>query len=148
MTPPSAPVGSPFVGEVLNQVTGFPIPSGGLHATESTDVAGTFKVPGLRNVELTGPYFHNGGKSTLRQAMDLYDDGGNFANLTLAPLIRPLGLTSDQINALVAFLLGFTDDRVRFQSAPFDHPELVVPAGQNASGADLTTTLAAVGAAG
>src|SRR4051812_49340166 len=37
-----------------------------------------FKTPGLRNVELTGPYFHNGGKATLRQVVDFYSIGGDF----------------------------------------------------------------------
>ena len=31
---------------------------------------GAFKTPGLRNVELTAPYFHNGGQSTLEQVGD------------------------------------------------------------------------------
>jgi hypothetical protein len=30
----------------------------------------------------------------------------------------------------VAFLKSLTDDRVRFERAPFDHPELCVPVGQ------------------
>jgi len=48
----------------------------------------------------------------------------------------------------VAFLVSFTDDRVRLEKAPFDHPELVVPAGQDGSGADLTISVPAVGAGG
>jgi hypothetical protein len=39
---------------------------------------GNFKAPQLRNVELTGPYFHNGGKLTLRQVVDFYARGGDF----------------------------------------------------------------------
>ena len=39
---------------------------------------GGAKVPGLRNVELTGPYFHNGGKVTLRQVVNFYAHGGDF----------------------------------------------------------------------
>ena len=148
VVPPAAPIGSVFVGEVLDPATGTPIISGGLQKTESTDVAGTFKTPQLRNVEFNGPYFHTGGKGTLRQVIDFYDDGGNFPNMTLAPLIRPLALTEAQKKALIAFLVSLTDERVRFQQAPFDHPELVVPAGQDASGNDINTTVAAVGAAG
>ena len=75
--------------------TGWPLLSGGLRKTEATDVAGTFKVPSLRNVEFRGPYFHNGGKSTLGQVLEFYDDG-DFANPTLSPLIRPLGLNAGQ----------------------------------------------------
>ena len=63
-------------------------------------------------MELTGPYLHNGGKSTLMQVMELYDDGGNFANDTLSPLIRPLALTPQQLRAVVAFMVALTDSNV------------------------------------
>jgi cytochrome c peroxidase len=149
VVPPSAPATSAFAGLVMDPTTTFPILSGGLSATESTDVAGSFKTLSLRNVELSGPYFHTGGKATLRQAVELYDDGGNFANATLPPLIRPLGMTEDHLTALVAFLVALTDDRVLYQRAPFDHPELPLPAGQDAvTGADLMTTIPAVGGGG
>jgi hypothetical protein len=39
---------------------------------------GTFKAPALRNVELTGPYFHTGSYLTLRQVVDFYLRGGDF----------------------------------------------------------------------
>jgi cytochrome c peroxidase len=84
----------------------------------------TFKTPGLRNVELTGPYFHNGGQGTLRQVVDFYSRGGDFPGE-----LKPLGLSDDDKDALVAFLKGLTDPRVRDQAAPFDHPQLLVPAG-------------------
>jgi hypothetical protein len=39
---------------------------------------GAFKAPPLRNVELTGPYFHTGSYLTLRQVVDFYMRGGDF----------------------------------------------------------------------
>jgi cytochrome c peroxidase len=39
---------------------------------------GAFKAPPLRNVELTGPYFHTGSYLTLRQVVDFYVRGGDF----------------------------------------------------------------------
>ena len=39
---------------------------------------GAFKAPALRNVELTGPYFHTGSFLTLRQVVDFYFEGGDF----------------------------------------------------------------------
>ena len=101
-------------------------------------------------MELNGPYFHNGGKSTLRQVIEFYDNGGDFANPTLAPLIRPLGLTPSQADDVVAFLLALTDERVRWQQAPFDHPQLFVPNGDvDASpGTDNLVEIPAVGASG
>lgn len=81
---------------------------------------GQFKTPQLRNVELTGPYFHNGKYATLRQVVDFYDRGGDVPNTTL----EPLELAESEKNALVDFLIALTDPRVRFQRAPFDHPSL------------------------
>lgn len=147
-SPPAASPTSPFAGEVLNPLTGLPLLSGPLTKNEAVAVAGTFKAASLRNVELSGPYFHNGGKSTLWQAMELYDAGGDFGNATLSPLIRPLGLTPAQIRSLVAFLLALTDERVRLKEAPFDHPELRIPNGHAANGTDVDIVLPAVGAAG
>jgi len=97
---------------------------------------GSFKVPQLRNVELTGPYFHNGGMLTLRQVVDFYSRGGDFP-ITNAqerdPLIVDLHVnfgalfTEPDKLALVDLLLAFTDQRVKFEKAPFDHPEIIVP---------------------
>jgi hypothetical protein len=42
------------------------------------NVQGSFKAAPLRNVELTNPYFHDGGNLTLRQQLDFYMRGGNF----------------------------------------------------------------------
>jgi cytochrome c peroxidase len=112
-------------------------------------VDGAFKTPGLRNVELTGPYFHNGGMATLRQVVQFYNRGGNFCRFNgrnLAPNIQPLNLSPKQEKQLVAFLVSLTDERVRHQQAPFDHPELRVPV----DGLDVqgTREIEAVGAAG
>lgn len=99
-------------------------------------VQGSFKTPGLRNVELTAPYFHNGGTATLTQVVEFYNRGGNFARANIADLdadIQPLGLTSDEKSALVAFLKALTDDRVRKHAAPFDHPQLAVPNGHSSN---------------
>ena len=81
---------------------------------------GEFKTPTLRNVELTGPYFHNGKYLTLREVIDFYNRGGDVRNNKIAPM----GLTPAQRDSIVEFLLALTDDRVRFERAPFDHPSL------------------------
>jgi len=122
-------------------------------------VNGAFKVPGLRNVELTGPYMHNGSMATLEQVVQFYNRGGNFQNPELDPDIQPIGLTAQEKSDLVAFLKSLTDLRVRFSRAPFDHPTITIPNGhpgnQNAItqtqtlgpnlGADETITLFATG---
>jgi cytochrome c peroxidase len=95
-------------------------------------VDGAFKIPGLRNVELTAPYFHNGGEGTLRQVVDFYSRGGDFDNAEKSPNLDTLNLSEQDKNDLVEFLKALTDPRVKFQSAPFDHPELYVPVGEKA----------------
>jgi cytochrome c peroxidase len=89
-------------------------------AHDSGDGTGEFKTPSLRNVELTGPYFHNGQFATLRQLTTFYNRGGDEPN----PELRPLNLTDNERLSLVDFLVSLTDDRVRFKRAPFDHPSL------------------------
>ncbi|WP_437738856.1 cytochrome-c peroxidase [Sorangium sp. So ce1335] len=121
----------------------FEIASGApIEPRERDAVDGAFKVPTLRNVALTGPYFHNGSALTLEQVVELYNRGGNRRHreggdttgvepnaTNLDPDIRPLGLTDGEARALVAFLEALTDERVRFEQAPFDHPQLFVADG-------------------
>ncbi len=95
-------------------------------------VEGAFKTPGLRNIELTGPYMHNGGFATLRQVVDFFDRGGDFAEENadyLHPAIQALYLNDYEKDALVSFMLTLTDERVRRHKAPFDHPQIFVPNG-------------------
>lgn len=95
-------------------------------------VDGAFKVPGLRNAELTGPFFHNGGMATLTQVVEFYDRQGNFSDQNIGNLDRQMAriaLVEGDEEPLVEFLLGLTDDRVRNEQAPFDHPQLFVPNG-------------------
>jgi cytochrome c peroxidase len=119
------------------------LPCQGINKTFRDAVDGSFKTPTLRNVELTGPYFHNGSQATLEQVIEFYNRGGdrrgppgsdtsgygsNAANL--APAIQPLGLNSEDARNLKAFLMSLTDERVRWEMEPFDHPSLSVPNGQ------------------
>ncbi len=104
--------------------------------TARTDLCGAFKVPTLRNVAVTAPYFHNGRFDTLRAVVSFYvrrdtnpeewypDAGADKfddlpapyrvnVNTTEAPYNRRLGdppaLTSDEIDDVVAFLETLTD---------------------------------------
>lgn len=126
---PVLPVFNPFLP---CGAPGFPptCPAGKRSAT-----LGSFKAPTLRNVELTGPYFHNGGKATLMQVIDFYTRGGDFHQQNLATLDPDIGLifglanNNAAQNQLVDFLMALTDERVRWEKAPFDHPELFIPNG-------------------
>ncbi len=103
------------------------------------------KVPLLRNAELTGPYFHNGGELTLAQVVQFYMRTGDFADVNVKD-IEP-NLAADLILIeepdtvfLVHFLLTLTDPRMRIESAPFDHPEIQVPNGHPATGTQILTS--------
>ena len=104
-----------------------------------------FKVPTLRNAELSGPYFHNGGALTLRQVVDFYNQGGSFPGSNTDSQVRPLGLTSTEKDALVAFLLTLTDERVRCEKAPFDHPSITIPLGPSVTAVGSAGRTAQVG---
>ena len=82
--------------------------------------------------ELTGPYYHNGGQATLEQVIQFYDRGGDFREENIAnvdPKMRDLNLTDEEKAELVAFLKALTDERVKYEKGPFDHPEIFVPNG-------------------
>ena len=100
---------------------------------ERIAVEGAFKTPTLRNVELTGPYFHNGGQATLAQVVEFYARGTDFGSTTnardLDPDVGGFSLTGTDKADLVAFLESLTDPRVRHEAAPFDHPELPLKVG-------------------
>lgn len=83
--------------------------SGRFYTTRVAEDWGTFRTPTLRNVALTAPYMHDGTLQTLREVVDFYDRGGT-PNPNLSPSIRPLLLTDDEKESLVAFLETLTDE--------------------------------------
>jgi len=103
---------------------------------------GKFKVPTLRNVELTAPYGHNGVFATLEQIVHFYNtrdtlgavpnaaDPGFGVTGWPAPEVPEtvneaelgnLGLTAEEEAAIVAFLETLTDDSLDHD--PADKPE-------------------------
>lgn len=70
---------------------------------------GKFRVPTLRNVELTAPYMHDGSAGTLEEVVARYDRA------------RMIGLDAGEQRDLVAFLRALTD--MKFVSDPrFSEP--------------------------
>jgi cytochrome c peroxidase len=63
-----------------------------------------YKTPTLRGVALTAPYMHNGSIATLREVVEFYNKGGTPADPTLSDKIKPLKLSEQQIDDVVAFL--------------------------------------------
>jgi cytochrome c peroxidase len=65
---------------------------------------GAFKTPTVRDAALRAPYMHSGTEKTLRDVVELYNEGGRTGDPNLDPLIVPLGLTDAEMDALVAFM--------------------------------------------
>jgi len=106
--------------------------------TRGTNTDGAFKIPSLRNIEITGPYFHHGGSLTLKQSVEFYARHGDFADVNEPDIDVGLAMVQNigdaDANLLVSFLLSLTDERVRWEMAPFDHPQLFIPNGHPATG--------------
>ena len=75
---------------------------------KESDIA-AFKTPNLRNVLVTGPYFHDGSQETLWDVVDHYNKGAGLQNPYLDQDIQPLALTERDIDDLVAFLASLTN---------------------------------------
>ena len=74
-----------------------------------------FRTLTLRNVELTAPYMHDGVFESLDEVVRFYNDGAqprhpNVPDDLMDPiLVDPLGLTDEEINAVVEFMKALTD---------------------------------------
>jgi len=75
---------------------------------EQKDI-GAFKTSGLRNIELTAPYMHDGSEPTLKSVVEFYNKGG-IPNPNLDGGIRPLDLSESEMNDLVEFMKTLTSD--------------------------------------
>lgn len=131
----SHPLFGPLSYSRQEQAGRNPDPKNSVPPDQRVAVDGAFKSPTLRNVELTGPYMHNGGMKSLTEVVQFYARGSDFRHTNLKDLdpnvdgISTLQGNPEQIAAVVEFLEHLTDPRVKFQKAPFDHPELVLPTG-------------------
>jgi cytochrome c peroxidase len=87
---------------------------------------GQFKTPTLRNVELHGPFMHNGKFQTLEEVVTFYNVGGHFDAPNIdRGVIRPMAMTPMEQQTLAAFMKRpMTDPRVRDELPPFDRPQL------------------------
>jgi cytochrome c peroxidase len=74
---------------------------------DSADI-GKFKVPTLRNVELTGPYMHDGSFTSLEEVVAFLSQGG-VGHFNQSEYVKPLNFTSQEQTDLVNFLKSLTD---------------------------------------
>jgi cytochrome c peroxidase len=98
---------------------GYPLSDPGLlEETHAPRDMGRFRVPTLRNIALTAPYMHDGSIATLQEVVEHYKRGGRTTSPTTGPntpnsvrdaRIKPLSLTIEEGDDLVAFLDSLTD---------------------------------------
>lgn len=89
----------------------FSDPGHYLISADSSDI-GKFKVPTLRNIEITGPYMHDGSMETLEEVIAHYESGGhNHPNKS--KLIQSFDLTEQERDELISFLKSLTDKQLK-----------------------------------
>ena len=84
------------------------VDTGRMRISELNQDRGKFKVPTLRNIELTAPYMHDGSVQTLEEVVDHFNSGG-VGHPNQSTFVKPLSLTEQQTADLVAFLKSLTD---------------------------------------
>ena len=134
----SRTVDLPFHNTGLYNIGGtgdFPEPNRGVYElTQNPADMGKFRAPSLRNVEVTGPYMHDGSIGSLEDVLEFYAAGGR--NITSGPFagdgranphkndfINQISLSAQDRADLVAFLKSLTDTELLTHPAYADpHP--------------------------
>lgn len=75
---------------------------------DSADI-GKFRVPSLRNVELTAPYMHDGSLASLEDVITHYKSGGQ-PHPNKSSTLRPIALNENETADLLIFLKTLTDN--------------------------------------
>ncbi len=78
--------------------------------TQKREDIGGFRTPFLRDVLLTGPYMHDGSLETLWDVVEFFNKGGE-RNSFLDAEMKPLGLSTSEVEDVVNFLGALTSDR-------------------------------------
>lgn len=90
--------------------------AGRFNITKNEADLGKFKIPGLRNIGVTGPYMHNGMFKTLEEVIDYYNNPLKFINDPVnidEALKKPLGLSQKEKKDLISFLKTLTDKKYK-----------------------------------
>ncbi|MGB0591852.1 MAG: cytochrome-c peroxidase [Myxococcota bacterium] len=91
--------------------------------TGLADDVGRYRVPTLRHLRFTGPYYHDGTGATLADVIENYNRGGRLVSSGpyvgdgresphKDPRVQPLGLSVEEMLALEAFLLSLSNEAV------------------------------------
>jgi cytochrome c peroxidase len=90
---------------------------GRFNVTKNDADMSAFKTPSLRSVALGAPYFHDGSRATLTEAVRFMAGGGGD-DPKKSPLLKPTGLTEPEIAQVVEFLKTLTS------TEPWQAPKL------------------------
>ncbi len=91
------------VGVGTKDVAEDKVDIGRMKLTEDEKDWASFKVPSLRNVTKTAPYFHDGSAKTLKDAVVFMASGGHD-NKNKNPLMSDKKLSDKEIDSLITFL--------------------------------------------
>jgi|JI10StandDraft_1071094.scaffolds.fasta_scaffold431954_2 cytochrome c peroxidase len=83
--------------------------SGRFRITNINSDMGKFKVPSLRNVEITYPYMHDGRFETLEEVLNHYQSGVKASSTLDTVLNNGISLTNVEKGQIIAFLKTLTD---------------------------------------
>ncbi len=88
------------------------------YTTKRKEDMGKFRTPSLRYIKYTAPYMHAGQFFTLEEVIDFYNEGGGENEFTekignKTPILKPLNLTDEEKEALVAFLEELSGEEIR-----------------------------------
>jgi cytochrome c peroxidase len=84
---------------------------------DTSDI-GKFKVPSLRNIELTYPYMHDGSLATLEDVLLHYEKGGK-GHFNQSKIIQPFKLSAKEKKQLILFLKSLTDTSYMADYRPY-----------------------------
>lgn len=74
---------------------------------------GAFKTPTIRDITLSGPYFHDGSASTLKKVVEHYVAGG-IVKTNISPNFIAADLTESEVQDMVAFMQALTTEQEPF----------------------------------
>jgi cytochrome c peroxidase len=81
---------------------------GRMRITADSNDLWKFKVPTLRNIELTAPYFHDGSQASLSGVLNFFNEGAG-AGIHKSDELKKLNLDKEELASMEAFLLTLTD---------------------------------------
>ena len=85
------------------------VDSGRFHITNINSDMGKFKVPTLRNIELSYPYMHDGRFESLEEVLSHYTNGVKQSGTLDPTLANGINLSATEKTQIVAFLKTLTD---------------------------------------